>query len=392
MGDSAEANAPLSLGVEQALDGSLRNEIIRLGYREALNHAACSADRRCIQVSQMLLADEEAIPNFTHSVFAMTALPHKRTDEPEVVRDGPNMRLRIESGKAPDGLPVGVPYGHVARLILFYLQTEAVRTRSREIDLGRSLHRWLKKMGLNCGGKGYEAVREQRRRLSVCRLTFYRDSEKNSKFLSSEEISSHSYGASKQNRVALKAKIDETALKSDNSEQGDEFWRNDSSGDIRGSGTTENAFSCSQKKKQLVIVLNSSFVREAILPLDENAEIQPDCWQDKILLDEMFYNSLINHSLPVRETAIRALSGNTIATDLYVWLAYRLHYLKKPTRVRWFALYRQFGAGFALPRQFKSHARNALALALAAYPEAKVQVDNEGVTLFPSPAPVPDRS
>ena len=36
------------------------------------------------------------------------------------------------------------------------------------------MHSWLKAMGLNSGGKGYEAVREQSRRLSLCRLTFYR--------------------------------------------------------------------------------------------------------------------------------------------------------------------------------------------------------------------------
>ena len=85
------------------------------------------------------------------------------------------------------------------------------------------------------------------------------------------------------------------------------------------------------------------------------------------------------------------MSGRSMAIDLYIWLAYRLHHLTRPTRVPWPSIYRQFGAGFALPRQFKAHARDALALALSAYPEAQVKVDDEALTLLPSPAPVPER-
>jgi hypothetical protein len=70
----------------------------------------------------------------------MTALPHKRTDAAEWVRDGADIRLRIKGGKAHDGTAVGVPYGYVARLILLFLQSEAVRTHSRVVELGRSMH------------------------------------------------------------------------------------------------------------------------------------------------------------------------------------------------------------------------------------------------------------
>jgi hypothetical protein len=249
----------------------------------------------------------------------MTALPHKRIDRAEWVRDGADIRLRIESGKTHDGTTVGIPFGYVARLILLYLQTEAVRTRSREVELGRSMHSWLKAMGLNSGGKGYEAVREQSKRLSLCRLTFYRVGE---------------------------------------------------AGEA---------------------VLNGGFVREAILPA-RDAGSQLSLWRETVVLDEVFYESLIRHPLPVREAAIQALSGRSMAIDLYVWLAYRLHHLPRPTRVPWPALYRQFGAGFAQARQFRAHAREALALALAAYPEARVRVEEEALILMPSPAPVPERA
>ena len=315
MYDSTDA---FSIGAEEALGGRLHSRLEALGMQRALDLAPTRLDRRCIEAIHLVLTDEEGTPGYVHAGFAMTALPHKRIDAAEWVRDGADVRLRIESGKTHDGTIVGIPFGYVARLILLYLQTEAIKTRSREVELGRSMHSWLKIMGLNSGGKGYEAVREQSRRLSLCRLTFYRVGER---------------------------------------------------------GET---------------VLNGSFVREAILP-GRDAGSQLPLWRETVVLDEVFYESLIRHPLPVREAAIRALSGRSMAIDLYIWLAYRLHHLTRPTRVPWPALYKQFGTGFALSRQFRAHAREALALALAAYPEAQVRVADEAVTLMPSPAPVPER-
>jgi hypothetical protein len=62
-------------------------------------------------------------------------------------------------------------------MILLYLQTQAVRTRSREVELGTSMNAWLTAMGIPVGGKTYQIVREQSRRISRCRLTFFRRSE-----------------------------------------------------------------------------------------------------------------------------------------------------------------------------------------------------------------------
>jgi hypothetical protein len=308
----------VAVGAEGALEGQLHRQLETFGVAQALGLASSVLDRRCVEAAHMVLSDEEAAPGYIHAGFAMTALPHKRTEAIDWVRDGPDIRLRIESGKSHDGRIAGIPFGYVARLILLYLQTEAIKTRSREVELGRSMHSWLKAMGLNSGGKGYDAVREQSRRLSLCRLTFYR---------------------------------------------------------LADGGEA---------------VLNGSFVREAILPSRDTGS-QLSLWRETVVLDEVFYESLVRHPLPVRESAIRAMSGRSMAIDLYVWLAYRLHHLTRDTRVPWPAVYRQFGAGFALPRQFKVHARAALAMALAAYPEAKVKIDDEALTLLPSPPPVPER-
>jgi len=202
-------------------------------------------------------------------------------------------------------------------IILLYLQTEAVKTRSREVELGRSMNHWLTAMGIDNGGKTYRLVREQSRRLSLCRLTFYR--------------------------------------------------------------VTDEA----------TIVTNGSFVRDAILP-SRNDEQLP-LWREAVRLDEGFFQSLIDHPLPVREAAIREIGHRSMALDVYVWLAYRLHQLARPTAISWKALHDQFGGGYQHVRQFRAKFKEPLALALAAYPEAVVEVTDAGVRLHPSAPPVTER-
>jgi Plasmid encoded RepA protein len=74
----------------------------------------------------------------------------------------------------------------------------------------------------------------------------------------------------------------------------------------------------------------------------------------------------------------RAIGNRSLALDVYVWLAYRLHSLTRPTPVTWAALHGQFGAGFKAVRQLKPTFREALILALAVYPQARVDLDATG--------------
>lgn len=81
-----------------------------------------------------------------------------------------------------------------------------------------------------------------------------------------------------------------------------------------------------------------------------------------------------------------------MAIDIYIWLAYRLHNLLKPVPISWKALHDQFGPGFQRVRAFREKFKEPLALALAAYPEAIVKVDDAGVCLHPSPPPVTEQT
>ena len=52
-------------------------------------------------------------------------------------------------------------------MILLYLQTRAVRTSSREVELGRSLHDWLGRMGLVWGGETGKADGEKYKQVGI---------------------------------------------------------------------------------------------------------------------------------------------------------------------------------------------------------------------------------
>lgn len=298
--------------------GEVHRLILRHGADGARALVETKAARQTIDAAAAILADEETRLGITHAGFAMTSLPHRRIEDPLWTRQGGRTKLLVESGRNGDGSWIGVPYGSVARLILLYLQTEAIRTNSPEVELGRSMRSWMTRMSLASGGRNYQLVAEQARRISACRLTFLTD-------LSSGAELRH----------------------------------------------------------------NGAFVQDAISLAGISNEAQPSLWQDRVQLDTGFWKSLKNHPVPVREEAIKAIGPRSMAIDVYIWLAYRLHSLSKTTPVSWPAIHAQFGAGFKAIRQMKPVFVDALNLALAVYPEAQVDVGTTGVALHPSPPAVP---
>jgi Plasmid encoded RepA protein len=125
------------------------------------------------------------------------------------------------------------------------------------------------------------------------------------------------------------------------------------------------------------------FVKSSIT-LSDPQDDQPTLWQDRVLLDEDFYRALCDHPVPLAESALRAIGPRSMVLDVYIWLAYRLHALKRDAEVGWPALYAQFGAGYALIRQFRAHFIESLGIALAAYPDAHVGQTDRGIVLHPS--------
>src|SRR3546814_11694319 len=129
-----------------------------------------------------LLGDESPSISYMYSGFAMTTLPHRPlADDALWEKRNGRLTLLVEPGFLYEGessVRYGVPYGSRARLIMFYLQTEAIKTRSRVIRLGNSMTDWMGRMGINPGGSNFAAVRNQTKRLSACRRSEERRSGK----------------------------------------------------------------------------------------------------------------------------------------------------------------------------------------------------------------------
>jgi hypothetical protein len=133
-------------------------------------------------------------------------------------------------------------------------------------------------------------------------------------------------------------------------------------------------------------LVNQNILDTAMFIDDETS--QGSLFVERAKLSEMFFEQLKRHPVPIEETAIKSISNNSMAIDVYCWLAYRLHALTVPTPVSWKSLYGQFGSGIARIDKFRACFKGTLELAMSVYPEAKLEVDGRGVLLCPSPAPV----
>ena len=107
-----------------------------------------------------------------------------------------------------------------------------------------------------------------------------------------------------------------------------------------------------------------------------------------MLLDLEFFEQLRRHPVPLQDAAIQQLKDSSTALDVYVWLAYRLHHLDKRTAISWRDMYAQFGNAYKHIWAWKPRFLVSLAEAVAAYPEARVDVEDSHIMLHPSPPPV----
>ena len=169
-----------------------------------------------------------------------------------------------------------LPYGSLPRLLLAWVCTEAVRTQSRELVLGKSLSEFMRKLGLApvSGGTtgGRTRFRNQVKRLFNAHVRLIHEHKHGERFVSSA--------------IADRG----------------EFWWNERKPD------------------------------------------QPVLWESKIELGEKFFNEIIQHPVPLDMNTLTALKRCSLGLDLYLWLTYRTFALKRPLRITWKHLYRQFGA------------------------------------------------
>jgi hypothetical protein len=296
------------------------HQLVLIYGRERAREMVPEKQRSLVDIAAEVMADESRRIGISYTGFCLTSLPHKRLpDDRTWEKKGYRVTLWVEPGRMKSRGTVvtyGVPYGARARMILLYLQTQAVRTGSREVALGRSMRDWMERMGLSVGGETVRSLREQASRISACSLKF--------------------------------------------------FWDGDQDAEGWAAGR----------------IVNSG------LRFHVPEDTQGSLWEERVVLDEIFWKALRDHPVPLQETAIRELRDRSMSLDLYVWLAWRLHTLTNSTPVSWPAIHAQFGTGFRELRHFRPRFTEALAAAVAAYPEARVDCGDTGITLHPSRPPV----
>ena len=124
------------------------------------------------QVDRLVWASEAAPDlGFMARMMALCSLP----------RTNPRDRLRYVRRNGPYTLVMNagglykLPFGHLPRLLMAWISTEAVRTQSRVLVLGDSLSDFMRELGIySSDGKAYTRLRNQMERLfnASVRLTY----------------------------------------------------------------------------------------------------------------------------------------------------------------------------------------------------------------------------
>ena len=145
------------------------------GPVKAIREASPQAHYHFTQADQVnqLVSASEADPDlgFMGRTMALCSLP----------RTNPGNRLQYKRVNGPFKLIMTatgdhkLPFGNLPRLILAWVSTEAVRTQSRELVLGKSLSEFMRSLGINSdsgGARGEQTrLRNQMKRLFGCTVS-----------------------------------------------------------------------------------------------------------------------------------------------------------------------------------------------------------------------------
>ena len=280
---------------------------------------------RAIEAEDALSADSLG---FMARVLIQATLPHSRPTSHEFERINGRFSLHMH---APPS--VGLPYGSYPRLVLAWIATQAVRTRSRQLNLGPGLSAFMRQLGLTpvTGRRGTKLrLADHLHRLfsTTVRWTRSLDLEPES---NAQPRTSHVAGSG----YALAHRH--------------ELWWS---------------------------------------PRDPD---QQPLWSSTVTLGSDFFDEILRHPVPVDLRALNALRSSPLALDIYAWLTYRLSYLRRECLIPWPALQAQFGADYGRPRDFRRRFLASLSRVLHLYPRARCTRKPAGLLIQPSPPHVARR-
>jgi len=136
--------------------------------------------------------------------------------------------------------------------------------------------------------------------------------------------------------------------------------------------------------------INTQIVRNFDLWFPKNPN-QRVLWPTTVELSREYFDTLINHAVPLDQRAVAALSHSAMALDIYAWLAQRLCRIhpQSDALVPWVSLHQQFGLGYTTRiRRFRQVFLKTLNAVLQEYPAARLKPTQEGLVLKASAPPI----
>jgi hypothetical protein len=123
--------------------------------------------------------DEGALV-FMARCFIQATLPHSNPGDNEDIwlRRNGHYKLEILAGRYKNEMTgktenIGLPYGSIPRLLMIWMTTEALRTKSQQLFLGKSLSSFMEKLGLSPrGGKRGDITRLKNQAYKLFRSEF----------------------------------------------------------------------------------------------------------------------------------------------------------------------------------------------------------------------------
>jgi hypothetical protein len=82
-------------------------------------------------------------------------MPCRATEARTFERTSGHISVQLKAGKLWNGkewVKQPLPYGTTPRLVMVHISSEAIRTQSRDVDVGDSMQQFLLKLGMGDGG------------------------------------------------------------------------------------------------------------------------------------------------------------------------------------------------------------------------------------------------
>jgi hypothetical protein len=133
--------------------------------------------QRLIRSAVEIEADDPDAILFQHTVFCQTGLPYRNPGDAVRIwerRQG-KVALRVEAGAANDPerdefVELGLPFGPKPRLVLAYLNSEALRLGSPVIEVEDSLTAFVRRLHVDTNGRNLRLLKDQLGRLSAAMI------------------------------------------------------------------------------------------------------------------------------------------------------------------------------------------------------------------------------